>query len=208
MGLRKKTQNHPSNCTSWRLNPQDQLGRPCVCGMCKRSLRAPTKENAVVLTAVDVGDKNTQEQEQIRIWAAPTAGPEISTVLEGIPGRWGGLWLLVRERPLTAVTQDKHLLFLCFDFFCRFFCIFFLFFPPPLPPVVVVDFIGTQFSRSVMSHSLWPHGLQHTRPSCPSPTPRVYSNSCPSSRWCHPTISSSVVPFSSCPQSFPASGSF
>ena len=59
-----------------------------------------------------------------------------------------------------------------------------------------------------MSDSLWPHGLQHTRPPCPSPTPRAYSNSCPSSRWYHPTISSSVVPFSSCHQSFPASGSF
>ena len=62
--------------------------------------------------------------------------------------------------------------------------------------------------RSVMSSSLWPHGLQHTRPSCPSPTPRVYLNSCPSSRWYHPAISSSVVHFSSCLQSFPASGSF
>ena len=59
-----------------------------------------------------------------------------------------------------------------------------------------------------MSDSLQLHGLQHTRPSRPSPTPRVYSNSCPLSRWCHPTISSSVVPFSSCPQSLPASGSF
>ena len=64
-----------------------------------------------------------------------------------------------------------------------------------------------QFSRSVMSDSLQSHGLQHTRPPCPSPTLRVYSNSCPLSRWCHPTISSSVVPFS-CLQSFPASGSF
>ena len=59
-----------------------------------------------------------------------------------------------------------------------------------------------------MSDSLWPHGLQHTRPPCPSPTPGVYPNSCPLSRWCHPTISSSVISFSSCPQSFPASGSF
>ena len=55
---------------------------------------------------------------------------------------------------------------------------------------------------------LWPHEPQHSRPPCPSPTPRVYLNSCPSSRWCHPTISSSVVPFSSSPQPFPASGSF
>ena len=59
-----------------------------------------------------------------------------------------------------------------------------------------------------MSDSLRPHELQHARPPCPSPTPRVYSNSCPSSRWCHPAISSSVVPFSSCPQSLPASESF
>ena len=59
-----------------------------------------------------------------------------------------------------------------------------------------------------MSNSLWPHGLQHARPPCPSPTPEVYSNSRLPSRWCHPTISSSVIPFSSCLQSFPASGSF
>ena len=61
-----------------------------------------------------------------------------------------------------------------------------------------------QFSHSVASDSFWPHGWQHARTSCPSPTPRVYSNSCPLSQWCHPTISSSVVPFS-CPQSYPAS---
>ena len=65
-----------------------------------------------------------------------------------------------------------------------------------------------QFSHSVVSDSLWPHELQHTRPPCPSPTPGVHPNPCPSSRWYHPAISSSVVPFSSCPQSFPASGSF
>ena len=67
---------------------------------------------------------------------------------------------------------------------------------------------SVQFSHSVMSDSLWPHELQHARPPCPSPTPRVYSYSCPLSSWCHPTISSSVIPFSSCLQSFPASGSF
>ena len=66
-----------------------------------------------------------------------------------------------------------------------------------------------QFSRSVVSNSLRPYGLQHSRPPCPSPTPGVYPNSsCPLSQWCHPTISSSVIPFSSCPQSFPASRSF
>ena len=65
-----------------------------------------------------------------------------------------------------------------------------------------------QFSRSVVSASLRPHGLQHARPACPSPTPRVYSNSCRLNRWRHPTISSSVAPFSSYLQSFPASRSF
>ena len=65
-----------------------------------------------------------------------------------------------------------------------------------------------QFSRSVVSDSLQPHGLQHTKLPCPSPTPGASSNSCPSSWWCHPTISSSLVPFSSCIQSFSASGSF
>ena len=65
-----------------------------------------------------------------------------------------------------------------------------------------------QFSCLVMPDSLRPHEPQHARPPCPSPTPRVYPNSYPLSRWCHPTISSSVIPFSSCPQSFPALGSF
>ena len=69
-----------------------------------------------------------------------------------------------------------------------------------------LTFSSVQFSHSVVSYSLRPHGLQHTRPPCPSPTPGVYLNSCPLSRWCHPTIS--VVPFSSYLQSFPASGSF
>ena len=71
-----------------------------------------------------------------------------------------------------------------------------------------VNYYSVQFSSSVMSDSLWPHGQQHARPPYPSPTPRACSNSCPSSWWCHPTISSSVIPFSSCLQSFPASGSF
>ena len=67
--------------------------------------------------------------------------------------------------------------------------------------------LSVPFSHSVMSNSLQPHGLKHARPPCPSPIPRECSNSCPSSRWCHPTILSSVNPFSSCLQSFPASGS-
>ena len=79
----------------------------------------------------------------------------------------------------------------------------------PLPLLILLDqFRSVQFSHSVVSDSSRPHGLQHDRPPCPSPNPRVYSDSCPLSRWCHPTISSSVIPFSSCLQSFPGSGSF
>ena len=70
------------------------------------------------------------------------------------------------------------------------------------------DCTSVQFSRSVVSNSLRPHESQHARPPCPSPTPRVHSDSSPLSQWCHPAISSSVVPFSSCPQSLPASESF
>ena len=69
-------------------------------------------------------------------------------------------------------------------------------------------FFSVQLTRSDSCQTLRPHGLQHARPPCPSPTPRACSNSCPSSRWCHPTIVSSVIPFFSCLQSFPASGSF
>ena len=77
---------------------------------------------------------------------------------------------------------------------------------PKLPSHAVIILIF--FVQSVMSNPLQPHGLRHARLPCPSPSPRVCSNSCPLSQWCHPTISSSVPPFSSCPQSFPASGSF
>ena len=73
---------------------------------------------------------------------------------------------------------------------------------------VIYNILCCLFSRSGMINSLRPHELRHARPPCPSPTPRVYLNSCPLSRWCHPTISSSVIPFSSCLLSFPASGSF
>ena len=80
-------------------------------------------------------------------------------------------------------------------------------FPLFLPEKMNID-LTVQFSPSVVSDSLRPHESQHARPPCPSPTPGVYPNSCPSSWWCHPAISSSVVPFSSCPQSLPASESF
>ena len=87
--------------------------------------------------------------------------------------------------------------------------------PLPLPPSFSSPhpespgkYLLLLFSHSVVSNSLWPHGLQYARLCCPSLSPWVCSNSCPLSQWCHPTISSSVIPFSSCPQSFPESGSF
>ena len=80
--------------------------------------------------------------------------------------------------------------------------------PIALQKKITRVFLILSVNRSVVSDSLWPHESQHARPPCPSPTPGVYSNSCPLSRWCHPAISSSVIPFSSCPQSLPASGSF
>ena len=99
---------------------------------------------------------------------------------------------------LTTPIQTVH-------FFLRWFCfLFFFIYVLALLP----SFSPVQFSHSVMSDSLWPHGLHHARPPCSSPTPGACSNSCPLSRWCHPTISSSVVPFSFHLQSFPASGSF
>ena len=94
-------------------------------------------------------------------------------------------WQQIRERPWAGTTNLSH-----------------------FQIVKLQKLSSVQFSHSVVSDSLWPHGLKHVRPPCPSPTPGVYQNSCPLSWWCHPTISSSVVPFSSCPQSFPASGSF
>ena len=78
----------------------------------------------------------------------------------------------------------------------------------PFQPGNIQNRSSVQFSHSVMSHSLRPHELQHTRPPCPSPTPGACSSSCPSNQWCHPTISSSVIPFSFCLQSFPGLGSF
>ena len=74
--------------------------------------------------------------------------------------------------------------------------------------MITFKIYSLQFSRSVVSDSLWPHESQHAKPPCPSPTPGIHSDSHPSSQWCHPPVSSSVVPFSSCPQSLPASESF
>ena len=96
------------------------------------------------------------------------------------------------------MSSDLALLYLLSELL--FLSLWFLAYPCSISSV--------QFSPSVVSDSLWPHESQHARPPCPSPTPGVHSNSRPSSRWCHPAISSSIVPFSSCPQSLPASRSF
>ena len=102
------------------------------------------------------------------------------------PG-WEGVW----GRMGTCISMAKHL------------CC-----PHETITTLLIGISSVQFRCSVVSDSLQPHELQHARPPCPSPTPGVHSNSCPSSRWYYPAISSSVVPFSSCPQSLPASGSF
>ena len=96
------------------------------------------------------------------------------------------------------VKQMMWEIFLLCWYICMCICI----------PIRITVYSSVQSSHSVVSDSFRPHESQHARPPCPSPTPGVYSNSCPSSRWCHPAISSSVVPFSSCPQSLPATGSF
>ena len=90
---------------------------------------------------------------------------------------------------------------MCFDFFLFFFCV------ASIDIFFIVTISSVQFSRSVVSF-LWPHESQHARPPCPLPTAGVHPNLCPLSQWCHPAISSSIVPFSSCPQTLPASGSF
>ena len=100
-------------------------------------------------------------------------------------------WISLNVSPIAF---EKFLYF--FDCVCSDFCYFLM---------LNQSFSSVQFSHSVVSDSLWPHESHHARPPCPSPTPGVHSDSRPSSQWCHPAISSSVVPFSSCPQSLPAS---
>ena len=96
------------------------------------------------------------------------------------------------NKKLNFKMINQQIVFYVFKFWCSF----------------QYFFTSVSFSHSVVSDSLWPHGLQHAKLPCPSPTPRAHSDSCPLSQWCHPTISSSVIPFSSCLQPFPASGSF
>ena len=126
-------------------------------------------------------------------------------------------WL---QSPSAEILKPQKIKSLTVSIVCRSIChevmgpdamifVFWMLSFKPAFPLSSFTFISSvQFSCSVMSDSLQPHESQHTRSPCSSPTPGVYSNSCPSSWWCHPAISSSVIPFSSCPQFFPASESF
>ena len=105
-----------------------------------------------------------------------------------------------------AIKKWKHARQFIWSKYCKVFRAVAFFFNWILSQLIC-HLVSVQFSHSVVSNSLWPHEPQHARPPCPSPTAGAYSNPCPLSRWCHPTISSSVVSFSSCLQSFPASGS-
>ena len=116
------------------------------------------------------------------------------------------------DREAEGQVQDQLCPFQAMEPWSRHISLSLSFLICEMPKKNVASFTGlsssVQFSRSVVSSCLRPHESQHARPPCPSPTPRVYSNSCPSSQWCHPAISSSVTSFSSCPQSLTASGSF
>ena len=116
------------------------------------------------------------------------------------------LWTVAHQASLsfTILQSLLKLMFIVLVMPCKHLV---LCHPLLLPPSIFPSISSVQFSHSVVSDSLQPHELQHIRPPCPSPTPGVHPNPCPSSQWCHPTILSSVVPFSSCHQSFPASGS-
>ena len=128
----------------------------------------------------------------VRLWDPMEYSTPGSSVLHYLPE-------LAEVHSTESVMLSNHFIL----------CLPLLLLPSVFPSIKVFSmFSSVQFSHSVMSDSLWPHESQHTRPPCPSPTPGVHSNSCPTSWWCHPAISSSVIPFSSCPQSLPASGSF
>ena len=118
---------------------------------------------------------------------------------------WSLCLLIIHKRLSTILTGNYFLnLYLFYFFKYSMYCMIFIKYQILNAPMCS----SVQFSHPVVSTSLRLHELQHARPPCPSPTPRVHPNPCPLSWWCHPTISSSIVPFSSCPQSFLASGSF
>ena len=141
-------------------------------------------------------------------WLFPTHFPTLGSIFFKLY-KWKK-WHLVAMIYISLLVWKKHLIMLIGHLYLLFVnCSFFswgIF--PSCSLVWFLYILLLLISSSVISDSLWPHGLQHVRLLCPSPSPRVCSNSCPLSRWCHPTILSSVVSFSTCLQSFPASGSF
>ena len=157
-----------------------------------------------ITDSMDMGSGELQELVMDRdVWCA---------TVQGVAKSW--IWQSDWTELITFLSI--YLSICCFTYIYLY--LFFLFFISIFYPLFLLSiffsyhFLGSfhsvQFSHSVVSSSLQPHEPQHARPPCPSPTPGVHPNSCPLSQWCHPTISSSVIPFSSCPQSFPASGSF
>ena len=162
----------------------------------------------------------------------PTVTLNVATEAQEQPGQWSFAfyaWIIVDFYFLIELKLLNQDMPWCWEFWINFFnlgnstyCGFVL--PAFQTVLCIIQYFvhslffhsifwflcisSVQFSHSVVSDSLRPHELQHARPRCPSPTPGVYPNSCPLSWWCHPTISSSVVPFSSCLQFFPISGSF
>ena len=142
----------------------------------------------------------------INCWACPYTDRQSWSLSAG-QSQMIGWWLYYLGLCLSGVRQAGYKFWLWTSYWWDLDKI--LGFSKPVFSAVTmwISLSSVQFSRSVMSDSLWSHELQHATPSCPSPTAGPYSNSCPLSWWCHPTISSSVIPFSSCPQSVPASGS-
>ena len=141
------------------------------------------------------------------LWAVPWEGSLLSPIVSlncwCVTLSCDRVSSLIRPEIPELTTLSSGLFYR--PLFIHIMCLFWQFY---LSNFLWYNFSSVQFSHSVMSNSLRPRESQHARPPCPSPTPRVHSDSCGSSRWCHPTISSPVVPFSPCPQSLPASGSF
>ena len=117
--------------------------------------------------------------------------------------------LIIKLKYVCVCMVPIEFLFIFIQILPTYMCVYNRFTENVTNKTAIFFFLpSVEFGCSVMSDSWWPHGLQNDRPPCPSPTPGIYSNSCPFSRWCHQTISFSIVPFSSCLQSFPESGSF
>ena len=191
----------------------------CCCLVTKSCLTCNSidyRESCSTLLATSV---HRISQERILAWVAILCSRVSSQPWDWIHIPWTGRGILNllshQGSPPVYIPGDEYMLLLSFNqsepWDCKQGILLRLFLVSLMVISISISehhFNSVQFSRSVMSNALQHHGLQHARPPCPSPTPGVHSNSCPLSRWCHPTISSSVTPFSSHLQSFPASGSF